>query len=233
MQTKVEKRYSSGLTVLGSYIFSKTIGDSCGVVSSGGVRECEQDPLNYRLERALDNQHVKHRYVTSFIYELPFGRGRPWGSSLPGAIDAVLGGWNITGIVVLTSGNPFTITTQGDPANSDTTDRPNLIGDPFAGESTIERYFNIAAFQRNAQFTYGNLGRNTMSGPSRKIVDFSVMKDWRIRESASLQFRLEAFNLFNRPNFNNPAASLGASNFGRISSVGQARKLQGGIKILF
>lgn len=233
LQTKLEKRFSSGLSVLGSYIFSRAIDDICGVPGGGGPRNCEQDPTNLRLERGLSNQHIKHRFVTSLIDELPFGKGRHWGSNWPGAVDAVLGGWNVTSIVTLTSGSVFTVTTLGNPANSGQSNRPNLVGNPDAIDSTIEQYFNTAAFERNAPFTFGNVGRNTLTGPSFKGVDLAIMKNWVIKEAANVQFRLEAFNLFNYPIFNNPASELGTANFGRISSAGNARKLQGGIKILF
>jgi outer membrane receptor protein involved in Fe transport len=234
LQTKLERRFSSGLTLLGSYIFSRAIDDVCGVPGAGGPRNCEQDPTNLHLERALSNEHIKHRFVTSSIYELPAGKGRHWGSTWPAALDAVLGGWNIAGIVTLTTGQAFTVTTSGNPANSGQSNRPNLIGDPDAIDRTIEKYFNTEAFQPNARVSFGNVGRNTLIAPSFKNVDFSIVKNWGIRESVKVQFRLEAFNLFNRPQFGVPGSQLGTANFGVISGLlSPNRKLQAGVKILF
>jgi len=90
---------------------------------------------------------------------------------------------------------------QRNPANSGQSNRPNPVADPELSDPTIEKYFNTDAFQRNATFTYGNLGRNTMTGPGYANVDASIMKDWRVRESVEVQFRLESFKLFNHPNF--------------------------------
>jgi hypothetical protein len=101
---------------------------------------------------------------------------------------------------------------------------------------SIQRLSNISTrrlLSGMPHITFGNVGRNTLTGPSFKGVDLAIMKNWVIKAAANVQFRLEVFNLFNHPSFNNPASELGTANFGRISSAGNARKLQGGIKILF
>jgi hypothetical protein len=98
-QTRLERRFRSGFTLLGAYIFSRTIGDVAGFAGSGNApNSAIQNPLDRRAERSLDNQHRKHSFVTSYVYELPFGRRRKWGSSWKGAADMILGGWTVAGI---------------------------------------------------------------------------------------------------------------------------------------
>ena len=111
------------------------------------------------------------------------------------------------------------------------------MGDPYSGESALARYFNTAAFARNALYTYGNLGRNTMVGPRVSGVDFGALKHFELatpRDHAiNLQFRFEAFNLLNHASFGLPNSTLGNAAFGQISSASASRKLQFGLKLLF
>jgi hypothetical protein len=238
LQGKIEHRFASGFTVLSSYIFSRTISNQLGFAPAGdSPGSGYQNLADFSQERSLGGQHVKHRFVFSGIYDLPFGRGRALGANWYPALDAVAGGWSVSSIVTLRTGRPYTITVQGDPANSRSTNRPDLVGDPEAGESTLDRYFNTAAFARNAPFTFGNLGRNTMIAPGSANVDFSALKRFLLWEVAGqmldLQFRFEAFNFFNRANFDIPGNVLGTPNFGQINGADPGRKLQFGLKIRF
>jgi len=241
LQAKLEKRFSGGFTILSSYIWSRTIGDTCGFSGSGNAAGCgEQNVRNLRLERGLDNQHRKHRFVASYIWQLPFGRGRRLGQNWGPVAEAVAGGWSVQGILTLTSGSPFSILVPGDPANvggvAGTVNRPNLVGDPErpAGVDPVDQFFNTAAFEPNAPFTFGNLGRNTLTGPSLKNFDFGLFKDFLIREGMTAQFRFEAFNFLNRPQFAIPGNQVGTDPFGQISSTTQNnRKLQFALKLLF
>ncbi len=236
LQTKVEKRFSTGFTLLSSYMFSRTIGDSCGFAGSGNASGCGiQDPTNLRLERSLDNQHIKHRLVGSYIVELPFGQGRRWGSNWSGTANALLGGWRVAGIVTLTSGPPFNVVVQGDPANTGTSNRPDLVGDLERPEGVdkIDQFFNTQAFARNKPFTFGNAGRNLLTGPSFNNFDFSVLKDFTVTEDVRVHVRFEAFNFFNTPHFRTPGNVLGTSTFGRITGAGRSRNLQFGLKVIF
>ncbi|MPY86757.1 MAG: hypothetical protein GEU99_02435 [Luteitalea sp.] len=236
LQTKLEKRFSQGFTVLTSYILSRSIGDSCGFAGSGNAAGCGvQDANTLSLERALDNQHRKHRFVASYIWELPLGRGRRWGAHWNAVLDGLLGGWNVGGIVTLTSGAPFTLTVSGDPANTGEQNRPDQVGDPErpAGVDKVEQFFNTDAFTRNQPFAFGDVGRNTMIGPAFSNFDLSLTKDFTLAGEARLQFRFEAFNVTNTPQFGIPGNALGNANFGQISSAGRPRNLQFGLKIIF
>ncbi|MBL8176621.1 MAG: TonB-dependent receptor [Bryobacterales bacterium] len=238
MQTRLEKRLSAGSSFLIGYTFAKTIGDTGGFSGAGnppGTPQGFQNPLNRRLEKALDDQNLKHRLVASYQYDLPFGKGRSLGSNWSGVAEALLGGWSLGGIATLASGQPQGLTVRGDQANTGDPNRPNVVGDWHIGrdERTLDRFFNTAAFVPNAQFTYGNAARNLLEQPGLVNVDFASFKRFRLTERFQLQFRLEAFNLFNTPKFDAPSSEVGNVNFGRITAAGRSRNLQFGLKLLF
>jgi len=241
LQAKVEKRFANGFTLISSYAYSKNISDTCGgtFASTGGGPGCSpQNVRNLRAERGLASQDQRHRFVASYIYDLPFGRGRHFGNGWNGAVDAVLGGWSTNGIVTLASGQPFTIAASGDPANVGTfnsTQRADLVGNPArpAGANMVDEFFNTAAFAKAAPYTFGNLGKNTMIGPSHADWDFGLFKRFNITERVRAQFRFEAFNFTNTPDFGFPGSAVGTSTFGEISSAGLGRKLQLAMKISF
>jgi Carboxypeptidase regulatory-like domain len=237
LETKVEKRFSAGFTLLSSYTFSKNIGDVCGNAASGNPTGCGfQDLRNLRVERSLDNQDQPHRFVTSGVYELPFGKGRRWGSSLPRAVSEIFGGWSTGSIVVWSSGLPYSATVQGNQANTGTFDvvnRPNITEDIHAGDRTLDRDFNTTAFATNAQYTVGNAGRNILRGRSSFNWDFSALRDFALRERLKLQFRFEAFHFSNTPRFGQAGAVVGTANFGRITSADTPRNLQFGLKLIW
>jgi len=235
--TRLERRFASGFTLLASYTFSKTLGDTCGFSASGDTPACGyQDPRNLRLEKGLDNQHVPHRFVLSSIWELPFGRNRRWGTDWPAFINAIFGGWAIGNIVTYASGRPFNLTVQGNPANVGSftiVTRPNVVGDPWAGKRTIERDFNTDAFVAPPQYTLGNAARNLLWERADFNWDFSALKEFHFTESKRLQFRFEAFHFTNTPRFGPPGNTLGTANFGRITSADTPRNLQFGLKFIF
>jgi hypothetical protein len=151
----------------------------------------------------------------------------------------LLGGWEVTGILALQSGTPFTVRSGVDSSlfgiNGDTAD---LVGDPFLDpgrprSELIARYFNTAAFVRNAAGTVGTSGINVIDGPGLVTTDFGVNKEFVISETHRLQFRTEFFNLLNRPNFSHPNATQNSVNFGRILSAGDPRVIQFALKYQF
>jgi hypothetical protein len=235
--TKLEKRFSQGFTLLTSYGWSKAIGDTCGNSASGNTTGCGyQDTRYLNLEKAVDNQDVPHRFVLSGIYELPFGRGKAFGGTAHPAVNAVFGGWGIGSIVTWASGRPYSLTVSGNQANTGTigiVNRPNLVGDAHAGERTLARDFNTEAFVPNGQYQIGNVGRNTMRQRSFFGWDFSAMKNFRLHERATLQFRFEAFQFTNTPRFGQAGNALGTNNFGTITGADTPRNLQFGLKLIW
>ena len=171
----------------------------------------------------------------SVIYDLPFGRGRRWGSSWSRVQDGVLGGWTLATITTLRSGQPFSATVRGNPANTNTTNRPNVLGDPNlpSGQRTLDRWFATDMLVSNERFQFGNAGRNILLSPDRRNWDFAVYKRFELTESKALQFRFEAFNFTNTPPFGNPNAQVGNRNIGRIAGAGGSRNIQFGLKFIF
>jgi len=236
--TKLEKRFSEGFTILTSYTFSTTIGDTaCGGAAPGNAAGCGvQDPTNRRAERARDSQDIPHRLAVSSVWELPFGRGRSFGSNWNGIVDTFLGGWSLGSIVSYASGAPFTPVVNGNPANTGSIivqNRPNVVGDAYSGERTLNRDFNTDAFVGNNQFELGSAGRNILRGRGQFNWDFSALKNFPIKEVMTIQLRFEAFHFTNTPRFGNPGNTLGTANFGVVGGADTPRNLQFGLKILW
>ena len=234
-QTKVEKRYSGGLSVLGSYMFSKTISDGRGESGAGGVSNSNpQNPLNYRAERSVADEHRPHRLVASYVYELPIGRGRMLLTNSNRVVNGALGGWTTAGIFTYTSGQLASLVVRGAPSNTGGPDRPNVLHDwKLTSGQGLQSWFDTTAFTANAPFTFGNAGRNLITGPAATNFDFAIYKGFRITERINLQVRGEAFNATNTPAFGPPNVQLGDPAFGSISSAGSPRNLQFGAKILW
>jgi len=236
-QLKVKKRLSGGLNVLGSYVFSKNIDDFCSEGGGGTTSGCgePQDSNNFRAHKALSCLHIKHQFVGSVIYDLPFGRGRSFGSGWSGITDGIFGGWTVASIITLHSGQPFSPTVRGNPANTNTTNRPNVLGNPNlpAEQRTLDRWFNTDMLVPNEKYQFGNAGRNILFSPDYRNWDFAVYKRFRFTESKFLQFRFEAFNFTNTPHFGTPNGEVGNKNFGKITSAGGPRNIQFGLKFIF
>ena len=186
----------------------------------------------------MDTQ-LAHSFVLSEIWDIPYGRGRRFGSNLNPVLDTILGGWGLGGILTWTTGRPFNITVNGDPANSGQVDRANLVGDPYAvpGGQRVAQWFNTAAFQANQPYTFGNLGRNSMIGPGFFNLDSSLMKEatlLKVKEQPiNIQFRWEFFNILNHPNFGFPGSTFGTPTFGQLTNASNGRKMQVGLKVIF
>jgi outer membrane receptor protein involved in Fe transport len=227
MQLTANKRFSHGLSVLASYTWSKMIDDA----SADG--NASPNPFDRRFNRGISNLDIPHRFVASFVYELPRL------SQQNAFVRQVLGGWDTNGIVTLQSGSPFTIVSGRDNSFSGVNaDRADLIGDPHLPSDRpraeiVDRYFNIDAFTFNSVGTFGTAGRNILRGPGNAMVDFGVVKNFALMESHRLQFRAETFNLLNRVNLGNPNANRNAAAFGRITSADSPRVIQLALKYQF
>ncbi len=227
LQASASKRFHHGLTILANYTWSKSIDEG----SNDG--SAPSNPFNIRNDRAVSDFDVAHRFIASFVWQLP-------GAGIHNAFArGVAGGWELNGIVTLQSGLPFSVTSGVDNSQSGVNaDRANLVGDPYLNGSrpeaqVLHEYFNTAAFTLNPVGTFGNAGRNILFGPGMENIDFGLLKNFAVRERYKVQFRAEAFNLFNHPNFNNPAASFSSSNFGIITSAGAPRVIQLALKAMF
>jgi hypothetical protein len=170
----------------------------------------------------------RHRFVAGYVYELPLRKGAA------GARDKLVAGWQVSGIVTVQSGAPFTVNLGVDRANigSGPAQRPDLLRDPnLSSGQTPVRWFDTSAFALPAPFTFGNARRNIVLGPGYSDVDFSIQQDTRINETVKLKFRAEAFNLFNHPNFDTPNRIAFTPSFGRIFSAEPSRQIQLALKM--
>ena len=225
LQTKVEKRLSSGLWGLVAYTYSKMM-EWASTPAKGG---------NYGWEKAISGLDVPHNLAASFGYELPFGKGKRFLNGARGLTNGVLGGWQAQGILVLTAGRPFTPTISRDQANSGVgNQRPNRIGSGKLANPTLDLWFAKTDFVLPAQYTYGNSGGNILRGDSYKNFDFSVFKRFNFTETSTLEFRCEAFNLTNTTSFSTPNTVIDTAAGGRVTSTfGSARRMQLALKYRF
>ncbi len=226
-QLSVEKRLSSGIQVLFGYTWGHAI-DDVGTEFGGGTGT-PQDIRNRRADRGNSVYDIRHRATLSYTYRLP--------SMKRGAVSKfVLGGWQTNGVVIMQTGLPFTVAHAGANTGGAGGSRANFVRDATlpSDQRSLQRWFDIDAFATPAIFTFGNLGRNTLYGPGRWNYDMSLSKDFPVREGLTVQFRTEAFNVFNHPQFGQPAATIGAGGVGTITSViGNPRQLQLALRVQF
>ncbi len=238
LATKLTKRYSSGVTYLVSYTWSKSIDTATAIRNQGGDTLFPQNSYCRACERARSSHDVRHRFVTSALWDLPFGKGRTHSIDNPVA-NAVAGGWQVSSILTLQSGFPVTVTNGQDTSNvGGFFDRPNATGqapDLPRGQQDPQLFFNTAAFVINNRGEFGNVGRNTLNSPGIIGWDFSALKSFNLKsEQRYLQLRLEWFNFPNHPNWNNPNTNVSSGSFGRITSTrNNMRQLQVGLKLNF
>ncbi len=232
LQARAEKRFAQGFTFLASYTFSKAIDDSSGVPASTATTNNPQNSFDLRSERGLSEFDVRHRFVASFIYELPFGKGKSFLQD--GFLSQIFGNFELAGIVAAQTGRPFTPRISSDRSNTgQLQDRPNIIGNPRIDNPDPQLWFNTAAFSIAPAGTFGNAGRNILTGPGYSNTDIALVKRIKLSEIRNLELRGEVFNLFNRPNFDLPNAFADSAQFGRIFSAGLARQIQFGLKFNF
>jgi hypothetical protein len=231
LQARFEQRLNFGLSLLASYTFAKSIDNGSSFFSSAGDPNFPQDSYDLHAERGLSDFDVRHRFVASYMYDLPFGKSSRW-----------LRGWQTYGILQFQTGQPFTVSLLPDNDNSNTgidslgfgaNDRPNVVGNAKVSNPSANEWFNTAAFAIPPYGTFGNSGRNTVEGPGMATVDLSLVKNTVIRERATVQFRVEGFNVLNHTNFSLPDNFIGSPTFGQILSAGNPRRLQLGLKLLF
>ncbi|MCL5745309.1 MAG: TonB-dependent receptor, partial [Acidobacteria bacterium] len=239
-QVKVEKRMSHGLSLLASYVWSKTISDARGGADAGGTADnAVQDKNNLKAEKSLADEHFPNRFVMSANYDVPWGRNRALLSNMPRWADLFIGQWAVGGILTLNSGRRVNIGVQGDPANvgNATAPRPNVVPgqkpDLPADERSLDRWFNTDAFVRQPSYTFGNAARNLVAAPGLRNLDLAIYKMFKFNEMRYFQLRGEFFNASNTPFFNAPGNSLGLAQFGVISGAADARIIQLGLKFYF
>jgi len=248
LQVDANHRFSNGLSLRGVYTWAKTLddGDSLNATTSGNEPALVSNPFNLHSDWGLANFDVRNSATVSTVYALPFGHGKQFLGGMSGLGGGLVSGWSVNSIVTLQGGFPFTPQLSYNPSNNGDTRNPvrAFVNPAFTGPVILgnsNQWFNPAAFLMPPASSgfYGNLGRDTLIGPGLATVDFSAMKDTRIRERMTLQFRAEFFNILNHANFNSPNAVVftpsGVSpTAGLITSTStSSRQIQFGLKLLF
>jgi hypothetical protein len=248
LQARLQHRFANGFTLLGSYAYGKSIDNGSGVRTTDGDQLTPSDNYNLRAERGLSAFDFRQRFTSSFLYELPFGKGRRMNIANSVA-NFFVGGWQIGGIITFQDGFPNTVVCgPGNIQNGGGYCKPDAIAGASANlprdQRTIAQFFNTAAFVDRlgvapgvtpTVFRYGTAGRNTVTGPGISSLDMSVNKFFRLKENShTFEFRGEFFNLPNHAIFGQPGTSLRTPTYGVISSTRvDSRQIQLALKYSF
>ena len=233
MIVQVERRFRRGFSFLGAYTWSHSL-DYGGQVSDS-LDYGPQNPYNWTSNYASSNFDVRQRLSASYIYELPFGAGKPWVNQ-PGVGRLLLGGWQLSGVVAVQTGLPITPILSYDPTNTGTTARPNVVSGAalYPSNQTPTDWFNNSAFVAPAAYTYGDAGRNIIRGPGLHNSDMGLQRTATIKEKYQVQFTAQAFNMFNTPQFGLPKNTVGIGTTGVITTVATPeRQFQLGLHFIF
>jgi len=231
-QFTANKRFSRGLSFLIGYTWAHAIDNVPLEFGGGAAGPLPQDPRFLNNERADSIIDIRQRLTSTFLWELPFGKGKKW-LNHGGPVDWILGGWQYNGLLATQTGLAFSPVLQTSTTNTGTGSRPDVIGQ-VTYPGTLQQWFTPAAYGIPAAYTYGNAGRDTLRGPGRTNFDMSIFKAFTLHEQTRLEFRAEAFNVFNHPQFGLPNPNIGNAQAGTITStVGNPRQLQMGARIQF
>lgn len=221
---------SGGLLLAGSYVWSKAEEEG----------ESHQNSYDIAASRSVASYDIPHRLVLSALYEVPFGRGRRFGASMPAIVDAVIGGWQINGIITVQSGTPLTVTANNTAGLFNPVTRANWNGEEprldTPREERLQKWFDTTKFSQPSTFTFGNAGATfpLLRTDSVRNLDLSLFKHFNMPGRVRLQARIEAFNALNRVQFGNPNMGVLSSSFGVVNSQANTpRQLQFGLKALW
>ena len=240
LQTSLEHRFSGGFNVLAAYTYAKSLG-----TADGNVNQCDiQNAHNVAAEKGPTTPDFRHQLVVSYVYELPYGKGKHFGSNANAVAQSILGGWQVAGVTTVHSGEAFDVLMGSDLTNTGAfPPRPDMIHNPYdfsfnvatqaalgcsnPGHQTLDCWFNQAAFVapplastpgncggQCSARDFGNAGRAILRGPDLANFDFSAYKTFQLSERFGLVFRAEFFNIFNHPNFNLPNVGSGGGSSG-------------------
>ncbi len=227
LQAKLDRRYANGLGITTAYTFGKALDYA---TDNGGLGI----PIDFAMNRGRSVQDRAHMYVQSFIYDLPVGTGKKWLTAGPSG--KLLGNWQFSGTFYGYSGLPMTFTYSASGLNAPgNAQRANITGPTavLGGIGPKQKWFDISNFSIPAPATFGNAGRNTMSGPGFWSVNMSMIKRFLVTERFKSELRFETFNLTNTPHFNNPNSALDSPAFGEVQGAFGERQVQLGVKLYF
>jgi hypothetical protein len=226
LMAKLDKRFSRGLQGMASYTWSKNLDYGGSAASGGGAVGGAQHPLLIGAARGPSGYDVPHRFVGNYVYELP-------GRDLKGVLGAFIGGWQTNGILTLSSGRPFTVFMNNSVTNG-AGGWPDRIASGKLDNPKRELWFDPNAFRRPDTPRFGNSGRGILNAPGTKTFDGGFAKNFKLSEQARIQFRAEAFNLFNTPQFGFPNQNFDSPTAGQITgTIGDNRSMQLALRLDF
>jgi hypothetical protein len=231
-QLKITQRFRGGLQFLGSYTYAKALDYGGSAASGGGAVGNPQTVTNLKAGHGPSGFDVRHRAVISWVWELPWGPNGRWLRD-PGVLSAVAGGWQFAGISTITTGRPFTVFMQNN-VNNGAPSWPNRIGSGRLDEPSVDMWYNPRDFVAPPPNTYGDTGRGILYGPGHVNFDTSLSKRFVVVGRANVEFRWDAFNLFNHPGFGFPQQNFDSPTAGRITTTAvDNRSMQFSLKFNF
>jgi hypothetical protein len=239
LQTELRKRYSMGLEYSLAYTWSHGMSDAIGYYGEGGQAGSQsaywQNLYNQRAEWGPTYFDARHMFVGSFFYELPWGKGKPMGANWNGVTDAILGGWQLGGILTLHTGFPLTVQATDVSGTLSRGARADVIGTPHNSQvvGLGQHWLDPTAFAQPKSNTFGNSGVGVVRGPGLSRFDLSLGKKFPVTESKYFEFRAEAYSLTNTPEFSTPVRNITATNFGEITGAQGERSIQLALKFYF
>ena len=237
LEVNYTHRFSHGLTLLASYTFSKFIdnvgGPETWANASSNFSENIRNVYNLAAEKSVDATDIPNSFVLSYVYELPVGKGRKYGSGMNGVLNAIVGDWQTSGVATFKGGFPLTITPSANPNPFGVGQHVNIVADYHLAHQSRTAWFNTAAFADAPQFDLGSAPRyfSDLRSPGYNNWDISIQKYFPVRESVRFQFRLDMFNAFNHTNFYAPNTFLGGGQFGTITQSWSPRQMQAALKL--
>lgn len=229
VQTKVERRFSGGLSFTFSYSFSRSMMSNTPDCETCALVPFSPDWYN-RGRTPFDRRHIEY---ATLVWEMPFGKGKKYGTEMNMVTNLLLGGWQLNLAQQGQSGQPLSLSAGTPSLGNGWTPRANVVGDPRIDSPGPNGWFNTSAFAAPLQYTFGNSGIGIIEGPGNFSINTGLSKNFHITEAKYFQFRFETFNTTNRVNYSNPSTSLTSATYGRITSAGAARYMQLGLKFLF
>jgi hypothetical protein len=239
LQASLRKRLSAGLEYQVSYTFSKGMSDAIGYYGDGGQSASQSAYMQNLYDRHGDwgptYFDVTHNFVTSYVYELPFGEGKNFGSAWNPALKQFLGNWQMGGILTLHTGFPLTMQANDVSGTKSRGPRANRSGNGDGAKQIGpgKKWFDTTAFSQPASGTLGNSGVGIVRGPGMRNFSLSLQKRFPVTETKYFEFRGECYNLTNTPIFNSPTRAVTSVNFGEIRSAQGERNIQFGLKFHF
>ncbi|MBL8212664.1 MAG: TonB-dependent receptor [Bryobacterales bacterium] len=242
LNLKLERRFHNGVQLLGAYTWMKSIDTD----SAGSWGTPNLNPANFQLDKGVSDFNIPHRVVTSVVYELPFGKGKRYLNTSSRAANLVVGGWQFNTIAswqsgvarIVSSPNTTTLAFVSQRANATGVDMYSSFNgvtprEDFGGSNPGRYWLNPGAFSATAPLKFGTSGRNIIQGPAWTNVDLSAFKNFAITERTTLQFRAEAFNGFNNPQFNPAELNVASPVFGTLQSAQRPRVMQMALRLTF